>query len=52
MFGNQICDDIILQGNTGDEFTRGKLEIDGYTFSEVIGSETGEFTSEVQTIIY
>lgn len=47
-----IQDDFILSGTVGDTFTTEKLAIEGFTFKEVRGNETGLFTKEDQVVTY
>ncbi|WP_061100550.1 MucBP domain-containing protein [Enterococcus faecalis] len=50
--GNTISEDVIKSGNIGEEYTTDQKEITGYTFKEVQGNVTGQFTDQPQTIIY
>ena len=51
--GNTIADDIVLdQGMIGQDYTTEQLTIPGYTFKEVQGNPTGQFTDEAQTVTY
>lgn len=50
--GNTIADSETLSGNVGDRYTTESKEIEGYTFKEVQGQPTGQFTNQVQTVTY
>ncbi|QIL50740.1 hypothetical protein G7084_05070 [Weissella coleopterorum] len=50
--GKEITDSEIKSGNIGDNYTTKKKDIEGYTFKEVKGSESGEFTDKSQTVTY
>lgn len=50
--GNTIATPATLYGNVGDPYTSEKLTISGYTFKEVQGDTTGEFTEAPQTVTY
>lgn len=50
--GNQISEDIVKSGNVGDGYTTGSKVIDGYTFKEVQGNVSGNFTNQAQTVTY
>ncbi|MCJ1979577.1 MucBP domain-containing protein [Lactococcus carnosus] len=50
--GNPISDDSVSLGNVGDDYTTDQKDINGYTFKEVRGNKTGEFTNENQTVTY
>ncbi|WP_242590320.1 hypothetical protein IGL98_003420 [Enterococcus sp. DIV0840] len=49
---NTISDDIVKSGNVGEDYTTEQKNIDGYTFKEVQGNATGQFTDQAQTVIY
>lgn len=50
--GNKISEDIVKSGTVGEGYSTEKKDIKGYTFKEVQGSTTGQFTEEVQTVTY
>nr|WP_249641457.1 MULTISPECIES: MucBP domain-containing protein [unclassified Enterococcus] len=50
--GNPISDNIILSGNVGDSFSTEQKLISGYTFKEVEGLSSGNFTTDLQIITY
>ncbi|WP_242693555.1 MucBP domain-containing protein, partial [Enterococcus avium] len=50
--GNTISEDVVKSGNIGEEYTTDQKEITGYTFKEVQGNVTGQFTDQPQTVIY
>lgn len=50
--GNTISDDVITSGNIGDDYTTEQKDIDGYTFNEVQGNPSGQFTEQPQTVTY
>ena len=50
--GNTISDDIVKSGNIGDDYSTEQKDIDGYTFKEVQGNPTGQFTDTAQTVTY
>lgn len=51
--GNQIADDVVLDnGKIGDHYTTTQKAIEGYTFKEVQGNATGEYTANPQTVTY
>lgn len=50
--GNKISDDIVKSGNVGDDYSTGQKDIEGYTFKEVQGNPTGQFTDKAQTVTY
>ncbi|WP_285015776.1 MucBP domain-containing protein [Lactococcus garvieae] len=50
--GNKISDDVLKSGKVGDDYTTEQKDIDGYTFKEVQGSATGQFTDQAQTVTY
>ena len=50
--GKTISDNVILSGNIGDPYSTEQKAIPGYTFKEVQGSASGQFTDKEQTITY
>ncbi|MGX7417265.1 MucBP domain-containing protein [Carnobacterium gallinarum] len=50
--GNSLSKDVILSGNVGENYISKELTIKGYTFKEVKGNSTGQFTDKVQEVIY
>ncbi|WP_242359701.1 MucBP domain-containing protein [Lactococcus petauri] len=50
--GNKISEDIVKSGTVGEGYSTEKKDIKGYTFKEVQGSTTGQFTEQVQTVTY
>jgi hypothetical protein len=50
--GNKISEDIVKSGTAGEGYSTEKKDIKGYTFKEVQGSTTGQFTEQVQTVTY
>ncbi|MCC4119941.1 MucBP domain-containing protein [Lactococcus lactis] len=50
--GNKISDDVVKSGNVGDDYSTEQKDIFGYTFKEVQGNVTGQFTDKVQTVTY
>ena len=50
--GNKISEDIMKSGTVGEGYSTEKKDIKGYTFKEVQGNTTGQFTDQVQTITY
>ena len=50
--GNTISDNVVKSGNIGDSYTTEQKSIPGYTFKEVQGSASGQFTDQEQTITY
>lgn len=49
---NELADDVVLKGETGDTYTAVAKEIEGYTCIEVKGWTTGEYTDEQQLVQY
>ncbi|WP_285132020.1 MucBP domain-containing protein, partial [Lactococcus petauri] len=47
--GNKISEDIVKSGTVGVGYSTEKKAIEGYTFKEVQGNTTGQFTEQVQT---
>ncbi|AUT06880.1 Internalin-J (plasmid) [Streptococcus parauberis] len=50
--GNTISDNVVKSGNIGDDYSTDQKAIPGYTFKEVQGSASGQFTDKEQTITY
>ncbi len=50
--GNKISEDVVKSGTVGEGYGTEKKAIDGYTFKEVQGNTTGQFTNQVQTVTY
>ncbi|MGT9146139.1 MucBP domain-containing protein, partial [Enterococcus faecalis] len=50
--GNSISENVIKTGNVDDQYTTDQKEIAGYTFKEVEGNATGQFTDQAQTVTY
>ena len=50
--GNKISDDVVKSGNVGDDYSTDQKDIEGYTFKEVQGNPTGQFSDKEQTITY
>ena len=50
--GNKISEDIVKSGTVGEGYSTEKKAIEGYTFKEVQGNTTGQFTEQVQTVTY
>ena len=50
--GNTISDNVVLNGNVGDTYTTEQKAIPGYTFKEIQGSASGQFTDKEQTVTY
>ncbi|MFQ6324405.1 MucBP domain-containing protein [Lactococcus garvieae] len=50
--GNKISDDAVKTGNIGETYTTEQKAIEGYTFKEVQGNTTGQFTDQAQTVTY
>ena len=50
--GHSISDKVVQSGNVGDAYKTEQKSIDGYTFKEVQGNPTGEFTDQPQTVTY
>ncbi|WP_285132019.1 MucBP domain-containing protein, partial [Lactococcus petauri] len=44
--GNKISDDIVKTGSVGETYKTEQKEIDGYTFKEVQGNMSGQFTDQ------
>ncbi|MGY3713707.1 MucBP domain-containing protein [Lactococcus petauri] len=50
--GNNISEDVVKSGTVGEGYSTEKKAIEGYTFKEVQGNTTGQFTNQVQTVTY
>ena len=50
--GNQIAPETVLQGNMGDGYTTGAVEIPGYTLKVKPENATGFFSTEPQSVTY
>jgi LPXTG-motif cell wall-anchored protein len=50
--GNSIAADVVKTGNVDEKYTTDQKTIDGYTFKEVQGNATGQFTDQAQTVTY
>ena len=50
--GNQIAPEMILQGNMGDGYTTGTVEIPGYTLKVKPENATGFFSTAPQSVTY
>ncbi|PTM24888.1 hypothetical protein DA798_00080 [Lactobacillus sp. PFC-70] len=50
--GNTIADDQVLYGDVGGDYTTQQQDIDGYTFQEIQGNATGQFTDKDQEVTY
>ena len=50
--GKTISDDVVKNGNVGDDYSTEQKAIPGYTFKEIQGSASGQFTDKEQTITY
>ena len=50
--GKTISDNVVKSGNIGDDYSTEQKAIPGYTFKEVQGSASGQFTDKEQTITY
>lgn len=47
-----IADDVVKTGSVGEDYTSEQKEIPGYTFKEVQGNPTGQFSDQAQTVVY
>ncbi len=47
-----ISEDIILQGNIGENYYTDKKDIKDYTLKEVQGNSSGQFSEKAQTVTY
>jgi hypothetical protein len=50
--GIKISEDIVKSGNIGNDYSTEQKEIAGYTFKEVQGNVSGQFTNQAQTVTY
>ncbi|WP_339000939.1 MucBP domain-containing protein (plasmid) [Lactococcus garvieae] len=50
--GNKISNDVVKFGAIGENYITEQKDIDGYTFKEVRGNSTGQFTDKAQTVAY
>lgn len=50
--GKSVSDDVILKGNIGEPYNSPKKDIKNYTFKEIQGTASGEFTDKAQTVTY
>lgn len=50
--GNKILGDIVKTGNIGETYNTEQKSIEGYTFKEVQGKPSGQFTDQAQTVTY
>lgn len=50
--GNSISQEIVKSGNIGEGYITEKKIIDGYSFKEVQGKVSGQYTDQVQTVTY
>ena len=50
--GNTLSDNVVKSGNIGDDYSTEQKAFPGYTFKEVQGSASGQFTDKEQTITY
>lgn len=50
--GHKISDDVVVNGNAGDNYSTKQRNISGYTFKEVQGNASGKFTSDKQIVTY
>lgn len=50
--GNKILSDIVKTGNIGETYNTEQKSIEGYTFKEVQGKPSGQFTDQAQTVTY
>lgn len=47
-----IAEDVVKTGSVGEDYTSEQKEIPGYTFKEVQGNPTGQFSDQAQTVVY
>lgn len=47
-----IADDVVKTGSIGENYTSEQKDIPGYTFKEVQGNPTGQFSDQAQTVVY
>ncbi|MGX7048279.1 hypothetical protein RU86_GL001424 [Lactococcus piscium] len=50
--GTSISDDIVTSGNIGDPYSTVKKDIAGFTYKNVTGNTSGQFTNQLQTVTY
>lgn len=50
--GVSISGNVVKSGNIGEVYTTEQKDIPGYTFKEVKGNVSGQFTNQPQTVIY
>nr|WP_281346954.1 MucBP domain-containing protein [Weissella coleopterorum] len=50
--GKEIAKSEVQSGNIGDKYKTEQKKIAGYTFKEVQGNATGDFTEQAQTVTY
>ena len=50
--GNTISDNVVKSGTIGRDYSTDQKAIPGYTFKEVQGSASGQFTDQEQTVTY
>lgn len=50
--GKSISEPVVKSGNVGEDYTTDQKAIEGYTFKEVKGNASGQFTDQPQSIIY
>ena len=50
--GNTISNDVVKSGNVGENYTTDQKTIPGYSFKEIQGPASGQFTSQEQTVTY
>lgn len=50
--GNKISEDIVKSGTVGEGYSTEKKDINGYTFKEIQGNVSGQFTDQPQTVTY
>lgn len=48
----EISSSITLTGNIGDTYQSDQKSISGYSFKQVQGSPSGQFTNQLQTVVY
>ncbi|MDH6365908.1 MULTISPECIES: MucBP domain-containing protein [unclassified Breznakia] len=52
VYGDVIAKEDMLQGNIGEGYTTSQKQINGYTYKEIIGNQSGTFSDQKLTIIY
>lgn len=50
--GNALVKDVILQGKIGEEYTTEEKLFDGYRLKSIEGNASGNFTEEIQEVVY